>query len=1477
MSTTPRLSLPPKPAIGRRVLFGVAQTTNSPPTTPTIVAPVSGATVETTNPVLSVASSDPEGDPISYQFQISLSSNFTNPTCQSGWLPTTQTWTIPDGCASNTLHGTPFQYFWRAQAEDNSGATSGWSPSTTSYSVNVPLFGERAPWPIWHHGPVAVNEATGQLMVSLPGPSIASVKGPISATPVYNEFDSTDLGLGPGWRFNITPDGVDAPVNLVDHSVQTGTSKRDAVELQYRDADSRWFNHVGDTTTYAPAHGEVGSIVTKTLSDNTWTFTADDGTVYTFGAANASGIAPLSSIQFPDSQGGSTISYTFNSSAPRRIEHITDASGRSINFVWHIDNTTACPGSDMVCVTAKDADGTVLGTWTYIHGVTQNLTTVTDSARTLDTLTYGTGGLISKMQNANDLDYTHASPNYNSSHALAITYHSTSNKVATVADGPIHTQPSGKQTSTWSFDYVDGPVSTTATRDAHAGIAQGTVRTANEEAEITPPNQQGAGSPKQTKVFVDGLGHPLEIDDTLGNITEYQYAYNDRGNLFWSEDANGNPTDNTWDTVNNLLSQTQAPDAGGGLGRPTTTYRYDEKTIGTPATPGPPLQGLQGWYWTNQNEAGRPNVKETDPNVDDNWGTTGPPALNGQGSGYSVRWVGDITIPSTGDYTFSTISSDGVRLEIDQLRAIHYWHDQTLTTLSSQPIHLTAGPHTIRLDYYKNTGPAEIHLHWACTACSPAITDQVIPTTNLQPAWSNQTSIVSAAGKISFSHYATPSTALPDYTLKQDNTTNYITTYSYDSYGRVTQKVMPKGNAASTIDANGNLTGTPDTTYATTYSYYDLNTTAQASSCPSPPAAANQAGQLQSKSVHGLTPITYVYDAFGSVLQTTDAAGTTCNTYTPYEDRLATSKAPGETSGLTYIYDPLGTTRSVTGDTGTVTTEHDEAGRLQTFIDSYGATASYSYDQDGNLTQRIAKTGSTQSANTTNYSYNDGDQLTSLTDPAGRSYSFYYDPLGNLHATQYPNGTFSWTDRNADNWTTAVYNRHGTLTPPLPGTVPADSQASPIADYSYTYNVDGEKTQEVRTGGGLTTETTNYGYDNLGRLTTVTLPDATNRIYSYDLDSNRTTITENGTTVATYTYDPSNPSSAGLDELTSTTQGTTTNYTYTGDGQVNGRGADTLTWDGRGRLSGGTVGGTTVSYQFDAAGFRRQRTGGATSNWYGLSGMFEGTGSTSSDTGLTNTDIDGPTSADLAHYTGLPRTSSTVLYQYYNGHGDLGAEADAAGNRTVTYAYDPFGYLVEGSAPANATPERWTAGWDKKLDSATGLIEMGARAYDPGLGRFLSADTVDSGCYSTYVYAGQDPVNLYDLSGTRNPAACPDADNQAELRIGIGQDASGNYTLKVAANIPGGAAIGYEVHTSVTALGVTQYVNKGTFVGPSIFGFHLPIPMTSFDVGVHGHWNTDIRGEWATSSGTLIINVFTLSQGAIECVYRWQNLKVLIR
>src|SRR5262249_35028070 len=157
----------------------------------------------------------------------------------------------------------------------------------------------------------------------------------------------------------------------------------------------------------------------------------------------------------------------------------------------------------------------------------------------------------------------------------------------------------------------------------------------------------------------------------------------------------------------------------------------------------------------------------------------------------------------------------------------------------------------------------------------------------------------------------------------------------------------------------------------------------------------------------------------------------------------------------------------------------------------------------------------------------------------GRSYGFFYDDRGTLRGTQYPNGTFSWTDTNPDGWTINQLNRHGTITA---ATTTPPTDASPVADYVYTYAPDGQKLTEQLTG--PSSQTTTYTYDDIGRLFTYAITGGASAKYCYDLDSNRLQVTASSTTPcgpATYSYSPADPDSPGVDQLSSVG---TTNYHY---------------------------------------------------------------------------------------------------------------------------------------------------------------------------------------------------------------------------------------------------------------------------------------------------------------------------------------------
>ncbi len=116
-------------------------------------------------------------------------------------------------------------------------------------------------------------------------------------------------------------------------------------------------------------------------------------------------------------------------------------------------------------------------------------------------------------------------------------------------------------------------------------------------------------------------------------------------------------------------------------------------------------------------------------------------------------------------------------------------------------------------------------------------------------------------------------------------------------------------------------------------------------------------------------------------------------------------------------------------------------------------------------------------------------------------------------------------------------------------------------------------------------------------------------------------------------------------------------------------------------------------------------------------------------------------------------TGPKSLDNYRNVHGDIVATTNAAGvKQGVTAVYDPYGTVVTGVMADNAAGAfdfGWVGQHQRPVETETGtqpLIEMGARGYNPTLGRFLETDPIEGGNANDYIYPG-DPINMFDLDG----------------------------------------------------------------------------------------------------------------------------------
>jgi len=287
-------------------------------------------------------------------------------------------------------------------------------------------------------------------------------------------------------------------------------------------------------------------------------------------------------------------------------------------------------------------------------------------------------------------------------------------------------------------------------------------------------------------------------------------------------------------------------------------------------------------------------------------------------------------------------------------------------------------------------------------------------------------------------------------------------------------------------------------------------------------------------------------------------------------------------------------------------------------------------------------------------------------------------------------------------------------------------------------------------------EETTYGYDALGRLIRYDPPGEGSTAYGYDKAGNRT---EAGGT--TYTYN-------ALNQLTEASDGTT--YGYDGAGRMTGRakGAEETTyeWNPLDQLTGVEGPGGTASYAYDGLERRSERKGGAGTSVFHYGGL------TDSPTYLAN----GAGETTTSYVQGAPglveqRSSGSTSYPLADAHGVITAIAGPAGEVESRQSYGPWGEQLSGPGIEMG----YLGAFERPTDPTSGLIQMGARSYDPTLGRFLSEDPVLGHMgvgisTNRYPYVWDDPLNRYDLNGRDVCLLGACAEEAAE---GIAEGASG--------------------------------------------------------------------------------------------------------
>jgi RHS repeat-associated protein len=611
--------------------------------------------------------------------------------------------------------------------------------------------------------------------------------------------------------------------------------------------------------------------------------------------------------------------------------------------------------------------------------------------------------------------------------------------------------------------------------------------------------------------------------------------------------------------------------------------------------------------------------------------------------------------------------------------------------------------------------------------------------------------------------------------------TSQVTRYVYDAASRLKQVTDPATNKWSyTYDIRGRQKTSSDPDKGTSSTEYD------------------DAGQVTSTTDARGEKLVNIYDALGRKIETRDDTTTGTLRSSWAYDTLEKGQLTSSTrhsggvvlttsvTGYDHHYRPLGQTVTVptntalpSGLTGSYTTEYTYTATglpkttyLQRAGNLLGETVTTTYDSANQPYQMI---GGADGAYVVDSEYSEyGDLL-------------FADLGGNWSVGA------RWTyDINTRRLTEQSVTREGA------------NGDDVVARYSYddAGNVLGIKNNP--TAAGVNPDRQCFSYDGLRRLTEAWTPNngdcaTANRTpaglggadpywtsYTYDAVGNRKTVTQHapattGDRTSTYVY-PTAGGAAGSKPhgvtgvTTKNSAGTTTgtsSFSYDQAGNMTGRTlagqrAQTLAWDAEGELSsvaqdGNGDGDTTDAaetdkYLYSADGERLVRTQDGASTLYLPGGMEltaydDGRASTANRYYMFN----GKTITTRA---AIGATGQTTIIPDH--HGTPMLQVNQSTNQVTRQYTDPFGATrgsVLGDADADGRLDGTSPAWvgdhgflDKPEDSS-GLTAIGARMYDPVLGKFISVDPImdltDPQQWNAYSYSNGNPVTLSDPTGLK--------------------------------------------------------------------------------------------------------------------------------
>ncbi len=425
----------------------------------------------------------------------------------------------------------------------------------------------------------------------------------------------------------------------------------------------------------------------------------------------------------------------------------------------------------------------------------------------------------------------------------------------------------------------------------------------------------------------------------------------------------------------------------------------------------------------------------------------------------------------------------------------------------------------------------------------------------------------------------------------------------------------------------------------------------------------------------------------------TPSAGVTTYAYDSENNLTSITDALGRATSFTY--DSYGrVTKATFPSTLEETYTYDAMGNLLSKTDRKGQVINYFYDALNRLSSK-----SYPDSTSVTYTYDAGSRLTQVADPTG-TYQFAYDNMGRLTGT-----TTDYSFLTSRTFTNAY--QYDAASNRTRFTDPESGQT----DYVY------DALNRLTSLTNFSAQTFTFSYDALGRRTQLTRPNGVNTDYSYDNLSRLLSVLHKlgATTIdgATYTVDAVGNRTSKLNHINSITE----SYTYDAIYQLTQV------------VQNGTT--TTEAYSYDKVGNRLSTV--SDSGW-----AYNNSNQLTSRPGVTYTyDNNGNT---------LTKTDASGTTQYAWDFENRLSSVTLPGGSVVTFKYDPMGRRIQKASASSTINYVYDRADEVEEVDGTGAVLV-RYAMRPGIDQPLSM--LRSGATSYYETDGLGSVtSLTDGAGS---------------------------------------------------------------------------------------------------------------------------------